>query len=133
MKRSYMSSQIISHEQRQLWANSHAVSISTLLETPTLREIEQRLFRVRYWNGGEYTVASIVQNMHPAENGVKLHIFCVRAYTAAALNLAGLYSPDEVVAFLGLDTVDPDALHWADETKYSGLVVVSDIIKKTLH
>lgn len=131
---------------RRDWAGVWGMKVSALLDSPPARKhTAQRLWRMRLWDAeGDYLIVTLMQSLVPpagvpSDQAVKVAIFLTRPYTRATLSggsvvqmqLAGQYSVDEIVAFLRLDLVDPDGgAEWRDETKYSDLVVVSDIIAK---
>lgn len=117
----------------------HTKTLADLLSSHPKKETPQRIFRTRFWESGNYTVVTLVQNVNytppPNQPDIKIQLFVTRPYTAnqqgvsvAAMSLLGQYSVDEIVAFLGLDKIDPETLEWVDETKYSPLVVVGDIL-----
>lgn len=115
---------------RRVWAESWSVRIANLLNAPMKHGALSRIFRLRFFQDDDYIVASILQTFGPprslgAEITSKLAVFVVRPYyramgdsSAVIQHVHGDYSTDEVVAFLRLDLVNPDAADWRDETKY---------------
>lgn len=128
------------YETRLDWAATHSARIAAMLEAPTVKEVPGRIWRTRLFADGDYLVATLVQNIapmpaQPGQMHPKVVCYVNRPYSRASGGgsvvqqaLFGEYSTDEIVAFLRLDTVDPDTLTWTDETKYSNIVVVSDVI-----
>lgn len=124
-------------------ADRHRERLQDILTKSAPPEANQRIYRARTIVDDDYVVFTILQNLpnftpQPGQPDVKLHVFVDRPYTRATLSqgpvvtimLVGQYSLDEIVAFLALDRISPDSLEWVDETKYSNLVVVGDILRK---
>lgn len=129
---------------RRDWAATWSARISAMLDAPAKKNATSRLFRLRFFQDGHYLVATLVQQLvapHgvPSDQAVKVSVVLVRPYSAigmsggavASLQLAGQYSVDEIVAFMRLDLLDPDAGdEFRDETRYSEIITVSRLIAK---
>lgn len=128
-------------ERRREWAGVHSARIAAMLEAPTTKEVPGRVWRARLFLDEDYTVVTLVQNIkglpnQPGQMAPKVSTFVNRGYHRASItggavvrqDLYGEYHTDELVAFLRLDTVDPDTFTWTDETKYSSVIVVRDIM-----
>lgn len=125
-------------------AVAHKDILEDILSKYAPPEAQQRIYRARFIDGeGDYIVVTLLQNLPnfvpvQGQPDVKLHIYVDRPYTRAIqggmpvvqMMLVGQYSLDEIVAFLALDRISPQSLEWVDETKYSNLVVVGDILRK---
>jgi hypothetical protein len=129
------------HDERLANVQVHLARLQDILTIAPPKEASQRIYRTRAIIDNDYVVITLLQNLpnhvNPAGSpDIKIHIFVDRPYTAtnaapvAQMTLVGQYSLDEIVAFLALDKVDPTSLEWIDETKYSHLVVVGDILRK---
>lgn len=129
-------------DTRRKWAQTWAGRIAAMLEAPCKKEVPGRLWRMRYFADGDYLVCTLVQNIKtmpgtPTGSAPKVVVFLTRPYVRANANggstftmsLFGEYSVDEIVAFLRLDTLNPDAGdEWKDETKYSNFIIVRDVL-----
>lgn len=126
---------------RREWAATWAARIAAMLEAPAKKNAPGRLWRLRYFQDDDYLVATLVQNIAPppaapGQMAPKIVTFLTRPYHRATANggstfsqqLFGEYSCDDIVAFLRLDLLDPDSAQWRDETKYSEIVVVRDVL-----
>lgn len=130
-------------DTRRDWAATHSIRIAAMLEAPAKKEVPGRVWRARLFMDGDYVVVTLVQNIKtaapvPGQMTPAVSTFVVRGYHRAGANgaavtqqnLFGSYSTDEIVAFLRLDLVDPDSVTWKDETHYSDIIVVGDVIAK---
>lgn len=130
---------------RQQWTAEHVKQLTALLDSKLPKETPQRIFRLRLFRPDELVVVTLVQTINPTGMGgagspvPTISVSLIRGYAREAgqdagahirrLDLYGQYATDEIVAFLRLDAVDPAETHWNDETRYSNIVVVGDIIK----
>lgn len=130
---------------RRAWLDVHSARIAALLDSEPLATVPGRLWRMRYWQDGELVVATLVQPTADAmtaraDNNVKISAYIVRGYHhhpnhAAALQLTGRYSVDELVAFLRLDLVDPSDpdVVWTEETDYArDILVVRGLVAESI-
>lgn len=127
--------------QRRAWAKQHGAILSAMLDAPVLKEVPQRLWRLYLWTPEEYLVVTLVQNINvptaPNQQAAKIQVDIVRSYhhahasmfTTVHLNLFALYDVQQIVAFLELDSVDPDSVEWVDKTRYSDIVVIGGAIR----
>ena len=129
-------------ELRSLWAATWSARIAAMLEAPVKKNAPGRLWRLRFFQDDDYLVVTLVQNITPppgvpGQQAPKVVTFLTRPYHRAnatggstvSQQLFGEYSCDDIVAFLRLDRVDPDSgAAWRDETKYSDIIVVKDVI-----
>lgn len=127
--------------ERREWMGVNSAKIAALVEAPCLAEVSQRIFRLRYWLDGEFIMVTLCDNRNvaaptPQQIVPKVQVFAVRSYLHAAggssvarLDLGPGYSTDEIAAFLRLDLVDPDSVEWRDETRYSNLAIVGNILR----
>ena len=128
-------------ETRSLWAATWSARIAAMLEAPVKKNAPGRLWRLRFFQDDDYLVVTLVQNITPppgvpGQQAPKVVTFLTRPYhrsnaagSTVSQQLFGEYSCDDIVAFLRLDRVDPDSgAAWRDETKYSDIIVVKDVI-----
>lgn len=111
-------------DTRQAWAEANAETITQLLRSPSLTDAAQRLWRLRYWQDGDYLHATMVQKFDKSSGTHTVSLYVVRPYhhviglvgmtgrSTVQLDLAGQYSAHEIVAFLRLDLIDPDDVTW---------------------
>lgn len=133
------------HDTRREWAGIWSARIAAMLEAPAKKNAPGRVWRLRYFQDDDFLVATLVQNITPppgmgGQQSPSVMSFLTRPYNRANLSgsstvsqqLFGQYSCDDIVAFLRLDLLDPDAKgsEWRDETKYSDILIVSDVIGK---
>lgn len=127
---------LMTHAQRLENVRQHGIDLDAILHIAPLRETPQRVIRTRYFADGAYTVVTLVQYL--SETGhikpdFRLKVYVSRPYThspmATTTTFEGQYSIDEVIAYLALDKVSPETLQWKDETRYSPLVVVGDVLR----
>lgn len=126
---------------RVLWAAEHSARIADMLDSKAKKNTPGRIWRMRFFQDDDYLVATLVQNINPptapGQQAPKVITYISRGYhrtnggggSVVQQALFGEYSTDEIVAFLRLDLVDPDTADWRDETKYSDVIVVRDVIK----
>lgn len=117
-------SRLPSRETRQEWAETNAEQIATLLRSPSLTDARSRLWRLRYWQDGDYLIATMMQNLESHA----VSIYLIRPYhhvvglvgatgrSTVQLDLSGQYSAHEIVAFLRLDLCEPADVVWHYET-----------------
>ncbi len=132
-------------DTRREWAGIWSARISAMLEAPAKKNAPGRIWRLRYFQDDDYLVATLVQNITPppgvpGQQAPRVVSFLTRPYVRANMagsstvsqQLFGEFSCDDIVAFLRLDLLDPDAKgsEWRDETKYSDILIVSDVIGK---
>jgi hypothetical protein len=133
----------LSHEDRLNNVVEHVAMLTEILSRQAPPEAQQRIYRARAIIDDDFIVVTLLQNLPSfvptaGQPDVKIMLFVDRPYTTTAtggtpimmMSLVGQYSLDEIVAFLALDKVEPASLTWKDETKYSSLVVVGDILRK---
>lgn len=134
---------IIPQAQRLEWAKQHALTLLGLLDSPAKsKHTPGRLWRTRFFQEDDFTVVTLTQSLIPppgvpSDQAVKIQVYVTRPYTRVGLSggavmqmqLAGQYSVDELVAFLRLDTLDPATVEWRDETRYSEIAVVRDVLQ----
>lgn len=126
---------------RREWAATWSARIAAMLEAPAKKNAPGRLWRLRYFQDDDYLVATLVQNIAPpptapGQMAPKIVTYLTRPYHRANANggstfaqqLFGEYSCDDIVAFLRLDLLDPDSAEWRDETRYSDILVVRDVL-----
>lgn len=127
--------------QRTEWAQQHTMRLTALFDLPVFKEVPQRIWRTAYVDyDGDYISVTLCQNLNvpaasPNQQVPKIQTYISRPYWRAAngssgvqQHLLGQYSPREIVAFLGLDRVDPDSVVWTDETHYSDILRVGGVL-----
>lgn len=128
----------LTYEQRLENVAEHVSVLEELLSRSAPPEAQQRIYRTRAIIAGDFVVVTLLQTLPtsvpaPGQPDIKLQVFVDRPFmtegTREPLRLVGQYSLDEIVAYLALDKVEPSSLTWKDETKYSSLVVVGDILR----
>ena len=132
------------YDTRRAWANANSATIAALLESPSKTEVPQRIWRMRYFQDGEYLVATLVQNVNlqaaPGQIVPRVVTYLARGYhhtttggSVATQSLGEGFSTDEITAFLRLDLVDPDTVAWHDETRYSVIArPTGDLVRSML-
>lgn len=128
---------------RRDWAATWSARLSAMLDAPAKKNTVGRVFRMRFYQDGDYLVATLVQPLIapqgvPSDQAVKIMLFLTLPYTRAnlggssvvSMQLSGQYSVDEIVAFMRLDVLDPDSASWKDETRYSEIITVSNILQQ---
>lgn len=109
---------------RKMRVVQHSNKIRALLASPSPSPYGQRIWRLRYFQDGQFLVATLVYTKSTMEPKQKIVTYLSRGYnytnangaSAVQQNLTGAYSPDEIVAFLRLDLVHPDSIEWIEET-----------------
>lgn len=103
---------------------THYATLRALLDKPAGKHQTSRIYRARWYHHDSWIVATIMQRLvfpESAPPGYRhLDIMVMRGYDAdppyVRLPLAGRVSIDEVLAFLRLSEIEPDAVDWRDET-----------------
>jgi hypothetical protein len=129
------------------WAATWSARLSAMFDKPAKKTTSQRLWRMRFFQDGDYLVCTLVQTLVPppgvsSDQAIWVSAWLTRPYHKASMAggsvvqfaLAGQYSMDEIVAWLRLDTLDPESgAEWRDETKYSDIVTVGSLLTKHLN
>lgn len=121
---------------RTEWAAEWARRLALMLAESPAVDVPGRIWRLRCFQDDSYTVYTIVEPRghtyaRPGEAAPRLKVFVSQGYqraTSGERQLFGEYSCDEVVAYLCLDRLNPDAAAWVDETKYTPIVATRDMV-----
>ena len=133
--------------ERAEYARRHAEQLTTLLDSPVIKEVSYRYWRAyafvrsHFYPDGQLVSILMTQaiNPPPGDNAQGFRVtfqvtgsFDYGPMAVTPLSLRGDYDVLDAIAFTRLDTVDPATVEWRDITRYRELITVESALASAI-